>query len=94
MPKKNIIIQFLQMAIGITKFSFLIIIYLDWGILLIRHWQASNKGVMCNYQLQMAGIKYQSKIFPLNPKKLPFVRKRSIPTFLIIDFKCKDSKSV
>jgi hypothetical protein len=41
MPNKNRIIQILQMAIGITKFSLLITFYLDWGIILVRHRRAS-----------------------------------------------------
>jgi hypothetical protein len=35
MPNKNIIIQILQTAIGITKFSLLVTFYLDWGFILV-----------------------------------------------------------
>jgi hypothetical protein len=65
MPNKNIIIQNFQRAIGITKFSFLVTFYLDWGYKLVRHRQASTSGAKINQRLQTAGIKYQSKNFPL-----------------------------
>jgi hypothetical protein len=66
MPNKNIIIQIFQMAIGIiTKFSVLITFGLNWGIILVRHRRASTSGAIINQRLQTAGIKYQSKNFPL-----------------------------
>jgi hypothetical protein len=64
MPNKNIIIQILQTAIGITKFSLLIIFYLDWGFILMRHQRVLIHGALINQWLQMAAIKYWSKNFP------------------------------
>jgi hypothetical protein len=64
MPNNNIIIQILQTAIGITKFSLLVTFYLDWGFILVRHQGASIPGALINQQLQTAGIKYQSKNSP------------------------------
>jgi hypothetical protein len=63
MPNKNIIIQILQMAIGITKFSLLVTFYLDWGFILVRHRRASTSGTLINQWLQTAGIKYWSENF-------------------------------
>jgi hypothetical protein len=65
MPIKNIIIQFFQTAIGITKFSVLVTFGLNWGYKLVRHRQTSTFGAIINQWLQMAGIKYWSKKFPL-----------------------------
>jgi hypothetical protein len=65
MLNKNIIIEIFQTAIGITKFSLLVTFYLDWGFILVRHRRASTSGAIINQQLQTAGIKYQSKNFPL-----------------------------
>jgi hypothetical protein len=65
MPNKNIIIQISQMAIGITMFSVLVTFYLDWGFKLVRHQRASTSGALINQWLQMVGIRYQSKNFPL-----------------------------
>jgi hypothetical protein len=65
MPNKNIFIQIFQMAIGITKFSFVVTFYLDWGFKLMRHRRASTSGVEINQPLQRAGTKYQSKNCPL-----------------------------
>jgi hypothetical protein len=47
-------------AIGETRFFILVTFYLDWVIILVRHWQA-----FFNQRLQTAGNKYQSKNFPL-----------------------------
>jgi hypothetical protein len=62
MPKKNKFIQFLYEVIGI---SLLITFYLDWGFILVRHQRASIPEALINQWLQIASIKYQSKIFPL-----------------------------
>jgi hypothetical protein len=48
MPNKNIMIQILQMAIGLTKFSVLVTFKIDWGFKLVRHRRASTSGAIIN----------------------------------------------
>jgi hypothetical protein len=65
MPKKNKFIQFLQMAIGLTRFFILVTFYLDWGIKLVKHQQASRFGALFNQQLQQIPVEKFST-FQLN----------------------------
>jgi hypothetical protein len=65
MPNKNIMIQILQTAIGLTSFSVLVTFRIDWGFKLVRHRRALTFGAIINQWLQTAGIKYWYKNFPL-----------------------------